>query len=235
LANEMRLSSQDKKMEFFAADAQNPALNSFLARFNPNATVFPWTPEEFVGELEALAGSGSEAPLAAAAPARAATAAPGGPRAAGPTIFVSYASEDRPAALALSQALVELGFADVWLDRHKLIAGDDWSDRIDDAIEHCDFFMPVLSLQADRRREGVFWIEWRKALARAMRVHDAFVMPVGVDSSPPDRSGYERIFSGFTSGFRDLHLVHAPGGVLPADVAAQFRTRVAGFLGGSGG
>ena len=56
LANESRLSSQDKKMEFFAADAQDPALNSFLSRFDPNASVFPWSPQEFITELETMVG-----------------------------------------------------------------------------------------------------------------------------------------------------------------------------------
>ncbi len=229
LTNESRLSSQDKKMEFFAADARDPSLNSFLSRFNPNASVFPWSPQEFIGELEALVSARGGVPQGARVAAPPTPQRAAGP-AGGPTVFVSYASQDTAAARAIADTLVGLGFGDVWLDKHKLIAGDDWSDRIDDAIDHCDFFLPVLSLQADQRREGVFWEEWRKAVVRAMRVNDAFLLPVGIDGTAPDRSGYERIFNGFTSDFRRIHLLHAPQGRLSDEDQAQLRARVGRFL-----
>jgi hypothetical protein len=226
LVNEFRLSSQDKKMEFFGADTTDAGLNAFLTRFNPNASVFPWSPQEFIAELEAMMAPGPSAP-AAPAPVRTSTGSAGG--GAGPTIFVSYASEDADAARRIAQALAVIGFSDVWLDKRKLVAGDDWSDRIDEAIEHCDFFMPVLSRRADQRREGVFWEEWRKALTRAMRVNDAFLLPVGIDATQPDRAGYERIFSGFTSEFRRLHLLHAPQGELSSDASTELRQRCGQF------
>lgn len=229
LANESRFSAQDKKMEFFAADARDPALNSFLARFDPNATVFPWSVAEFIDELEQLAVPRSLAPV----PPDLVHAA--GMQRAGPTVFVSYASEDKDAARRIADALVAAGFADVWLDQRKLRAGDDWSDRIDEAIEHCDFFLPVLSRQADRRRVGVFWEEWRKAIARALRVHDTFLLPVGIDATPPAQSDYERIFSGYTAELRRLHLIHAPDGHLPADILADLAQRADSLAGGRGG
>lgn len=234
LANESRLSAQDKKMEFFAADAQDPAFNSFLARFVPNATVFPWSPQEFLTELEALVARAPGVPLAAPARPVAPLHQPRG-AAAAPTVFVSYASEDTDAARRLADALIKLGFGDVWLDKRKLVAGDDWSDHIDDAIEHCDFFLPVLSRKADGRREGVFWEEWRKAVVRAMRVNDAFLLPTGIDSTRPDRTGYERIFNGFTSGFRRIHLMHAPEGQLSPEDMTQLRERCARFREAGGG
>jgi hypothetical protein len=229
LANENRLSSQDKKMEFFAADAQDASLNSFLTRFDPNASVFPWSPQQFIDELETLVPNPSDTAPPAVGPTPAAPAGGGG------TVFVSYASEDAAAAQLLANTLITLGFADVWLDKHKLIAGDDWSDRIDDAIKHCDFFLPVLSRQADRRREGVFWEEWGKAIDRAMRVKDAFLLPTGIDDTPPARIGYGRISSGFTSGFFDLHVMHAPEGQLSEDDKAQLRERCKRFREASGG
>ena len=221
LANEMRLSSPEKKMEFFAADAQDVLLNSFLARFNPNACVFPWSPQEFIAELETLCTAVPRAAAAAAVPVSGARQQP--------TVFVSYASEDRDAARRLADTLLQAGFGDVWFDQHKLVAGDDWSDRIGEAIEHCDFFMPVLSRQADRRREGVFWEEWRKAVVRAMRVNDSFVLPVGIDDTAPDHSAYERIFTGFTCDFRRIHLLHAPQGCLSPEDQQALRGRCERF------
>lgn len=229
LTNETRLSSQDRKMEFFTADVQDAGLTAFLARFNPNASVFPWSPAEFVSELETMARPADSPPE----PAPDHSIGAQGARTSGPTVFVSYASEDTDAALRLARSLTELGFGDVWLDKRKLLAGDDWSDRIDEAIERCDFFMPVLSQHADQRREGVFWEEWRKAVTRAMRVNDAFLLPVGVDATRPDRAGYDRIFSGFTFGFRQLHLLHAPQGALSEEDRLQLQARCRRFAGGA--
>src|SRR5262249_13449371 len=152
----------------------------------------------------------------------------------GPTVFVSYASEDTEDARRLANTLLAAGFSDVWLDKRKLIAGDDWSDRIDAAIEHCDFFLPGLSHRAGRRREGVVWEEWRKALVRAMRVNDAFLLPTGIDVTPPERSGYERIFSGFTADLRRLHLIHAPQGQLSPTTVEELRERCGRFRGAAG-
>jgi hypothetical protein len=73
----------------------------------------------------------------------------------------------------------------------------------------------------------VFWEEWRKAVVRAMRVNDAFVLPVGIDAIAPERCAYERIFNGFTSDLRRLHLLHAPQGRLDDDDVAQLKQRVA--------
>ena len=229
MSNEVRLSAQEKKMEFFAADAQPGELSDFLSRFNPNATVFPWTAIEFVAEIQAIAGGATgTAPVhAGAAPVPGAMPAD----AAGATVFVSYASEDREAVTRLCDSLLALGFRDVWLDQRQLRAGDDWSRRIDEAIDRCTYFMPVLSRQADARREGVFWEEWRKAMARALRVHDTFLLPVGIDAQAPDRAGYRRIFAGFGSELRSLHLLHAPGGVLPAAAQDDLRRRAAGAAG----
>jgi hypothetical protein len=236
LANEVRLSAQDKKMEFFAADAQPGDLADFLARFNPSATVFPWTASEFVGEIETIvAAAGPLAPAANASTAAPAAAARAAGSALGATVFVSYASEDREAVMRLCDTLLAVGFADVWLDQRQLRAGDDWSQRIDEAIERCTYFMPVLSHQADARREGVFWEEWRKAMARAMRIHDAFLLPVGIDAQPPDRAGYRRIFGGFGSELRALHLLHAPSGVLPTAAQVDLRQRAAAERGPSRG
>lgn len=223
LANESRLAAAEKKMEFFGADSRDPALNGFLARFSPNSAVFPWAPEELVAELEAMA-----APLAkATSPVpRPRESGAGG----GPTAFVSYASDDEVAARRLAALLPGCGFADVWLDKHKLVAGDDWSNRIDEAIDSCDFFVPVLSRQADRRREGVFWEEWRKASARALRFADTFLLPVGVDDVRPDRAGYEQIFNGFMRDFARLHLLHAPAGELSVDDREQLRRRCERFV-----
>jgi hypothetical protein len=149
-----------------------------------------------------------------------------------PSAFVSYASEDADAALRITQALKALGFGKVWLDREALIPGDHWPGRIEDAIGNCDFFVPLLSRQADRRREGVYWEEWRRAMARSLRVKDDFMLPIGIDAEPPLRAGYAEIFTGWTRPLAELHLLHAPQGHLSDADREQLARRVRAFVTG---
>lgn len=227
LVNDQRLSANDRTMEFFCARARDASLTGFLDRFSTNSIVFPWEPEEFVDEIARLALPPGRPTPAAPAPA------PTRPHQA-PSAFVSYASQDSEAAQQIARSLIDLGFGDVWLDRKALVTGDDWSARIDEAIGRCDYFVPLLSQQADQRREGVFWEEWRKAIARSIRVYDAFLLPIGIDERPPTQMKYERIFTGPTKAFADLHLLHARDGRLDTETQEQLRRRAQTFAQGAG-
>jgi hypothetical protein len=227
LVNDQRLSSSERTMEFFCAPVRDAALTGFLDRFSPNSIIFPWEAGEFVEELGTLMGDVK----VSADPKPRPRPTPTASDKRQPSAFVSYASQDAAAARRIAESLVQTGFGVVWLDQKVLITGDDWSSRIDDAIDSCDFFVPVLSQQADQRREGVFWEEWRKAVRRSMRINDAFLLPVGIDEHPPGSMPYERIFSGITKVFRGPHLLHAPDGQLSADGRDQLARRVQGFLG----
>jgi hypothetical protein len=120
------------------------------------------------------------------------------------------------------------GFSDIWLDQKKLIAGDEWSQRIDEAINNCDFFIPILSREANSRREGVYWEEWDKALERSRRIPDEFIVPVGIDVAPPSNSAYPRISNTFAKFFT-RHLAHAPDGNFSGKGLDEFRERVRRF------
>jgi hypothetical protein len=215
-------------MEYLCADTHDDRLAGFLARFSPNSIVFPWTPDEFVGELSRLVGPTAAAPGVAAAPA-AAAAPRRAANARGPSIFISYASENAAEAKRLAEQLPALGFGRVWLDQTELISGDAWAASIHEAVQDCDFFMPVLSHDADQRRKGVFWEEWRLAIQQATRVHDAFLLPVGVDAQPPAKMNYERIFSGTTKELATVHLLHAQGGQLGDKARDDLRERCRRF------
>ena len=60
------------------------------------------------------------------------------------TVFISYASEDRPAAERLADDLRELDI-DCWLDKEDLQAGDNWRAKIAKAVKHAPFFFCLLS------------------------------------------------------------------------------------------
>lgn len=224
-ANRERLAEKERLMEFFSARSGDAALTTFISRYCKRSAVFPWEPTLFVQEISKLAqpqpGARPIIPGGRTPPAT----VPAPRRGTGPTAFVSYASEDAVAARRIADTLLALGFGDVWLDRRKLVVGDDWSDSIDDAINGCDYFVPVLSDRANARREGVFWQEWRKALDRAERVRGAFILPIGIDDGPTGPARHPHIFSGETKAFLALHLLHAPEGVMGEDVRDSLRRR----------
>jgi hypothetical protein len=99
----------------------------------------------------------------------------------GARIFISYAREDTAPAVRLYRALEKHGYAP-WLDRRKLLPGQDWTRRIDDAIASSDFFIPCFSASSVRKR-GAFQAEIRFALecARRMPLDDVFLIPVRLD------------------------------------------------------
>ena len=103
---------------------------------------------------------------------------------AGPSVFVSYASQDRAAAGLIRDALAAAGL-DVWLDEEELAGGDAWDHKIRRQIRECDYFMPVISAQTEGRPEGYFRREWRLAVERTLDMADdhPFLLPVVIDGT----------------------------------------------------
>lgn len=104
---------------------------------------------------------------------------------ASPSIFISYASQDRAAARSLRDALSEVGF-EVWYDENELGGGDAWDQKIRRQIRECTYFMPVVSSQTEARLEGYFRREWRLAVERTQDMADdvTFLVPVVIDAVP---------------------------------------------------
>jgi TolB-like protein len=99
-------------------------------------------------------------------------------------VFLSYASEDRPAAQAIRDALPAFGL-EVWYDESGLDGGDAWDQKIRRQIRECAFFMPLISAQTAARPEGYFRREWRLAVERTLDMADdhAFLLPVVIDDT----------------------------------------------------
>jgi hypothetical protein len=96
-------------------------------------------------------------------------------------IFIAYASEDGRMADRLFHAFTKFGYS-AWLDRRKLLPGQNWPRRIEDAIASSDFFVACFSRHSVRKRGG-FQAEIRFALDCAKRVplDDVFLIPVRLD------------------------------------------------------
>jgi hypothetical protein len=98
-----------------------------------------------------------------------------------PRIFVAYALEDAPLAERLFADLHSRGYAP-WLDRRKLLPGQNWPRRIQDAIESSDFFIACFSTKSVNKRGG-FQAELRYALDCATRIplDDVYLIPIRLD------------------------------------------------------
>lgn len=104
------------------------------------------------------------------------------PPAARPSVFLSYASEDRPAVRALRDALAAAGL-EVWYDENELTGGDAWDRKIRRQIRECTYFMPIISATTNARAEGYFRREWRMGVERTQDMADdvIYILPVTID------------------------------------------------------
>jgi hypothetical protein len=96
-------------------------------------------------------------------------------------VFIAYATEDISAAERLFNLLRSRGYAP-WLDRRRLLPGQNWPRRIEDAIANADFFIACFSSNSVKKRGG-FQAEVRYALDCASRlpIDDVFLIPVRLD------------------------------------------------------
>lgn len=138
------------------------------------------------------------------------------------TVFLSYASEDRPAALRIRDALPGFGL-EVWYDESDLVGGDAWDQKIRRQIRECDYFMPIISAHTEARHEGYFRREWRLAVERTLDMADdhVFLLPVVIDGTG---EGGARV----PEKFRAVQWLRAPDGHPTAALEAVCRRLVAG-------
>ena len=98
-----------------------------------------------------------------------------------PRVFLAYVEEDLPAVRKLYRRLEGEGF-EPWLDKEKLLPGQNWPRAIERAIEVSDFFIACFSRRSETKR-GHFHCELRYALecAGRMPLEDVYVIPVRLD------------------------------------------------------
>src|SRR3954451_15016209 len=98
-----------------------------------------------------------------------------------PKVFLAYVEEDLAAVRDLADALDAAGF-NPWLDKRKLLPGQNWPRSIRQAIEVSDFFVPCFSRRSTYKR-GTFQCELRYALDCAAEVplDEIFIVPVRLE------------------------------------------------------
>jgi hypothetical protein len=139
-----------------------------------------------------------------------------------PSVFLSYASQDREAARSLRDALAAAGL-EVWYDENELGGGDEWDQKIRRQIRECDYFMPVISAQTEARHEGYFRREWRLAVDRTLDMADGhlFLIPVVIDETDQLRA---RVPDRFVS----VQWIKVPGGRMTPALKAVIGRMVSG-------
>jgi len=96
-------------------------------------------------------------------------------------VFIAYVEEDLSFARKLYRAFEENGFRP-WLDKKKLMPGQNWPRAIETAIQTSDFFVACFSRRAISKR-GSFHSELRYALFCAAKVplDEIFLIPLRLD------------------------------------------------------
>ncbi len=95
-----------------------------------------------------------------------------------PQVFIAYVEEDLLLARRLRDRIAAAGCSP-WMDKDKLIPGQNWPRAIRRAIEISDVFVACFSVRSSSKR-GPFQSELRWALhcAQRMPLEEPFVVPV---------------------------------------------------------
>jgi hypothetical protein len=201
-----RLSARRAKTDVFAdrAAAGRQDLERFLRHFGPGVQVYDG---DAAGFVEELARRWDEAhPATVPAPTAAGASRAGRGELPAGAIFLSYASEDLPAARALHDALRARNL-EVWFDKQALAGGDDYRVKIRRAIQSSCLFVPVISRHTLTEAPRFFRREWLEAidLAPLFPANRPFIVPVAVDDVAATDEALPELF-------RSLHWTRLPEG-----------------------
>ncbi len=222
IAKSRQLSQQRSESELLVDPGleSEPQLVLFLENFSYGTRVMPMDPLHFINELEQrwrTRNPGCANPVATpAAPAIAASNADLPDDLPSGGIFISYAKEDVAAATRIFETLTELGL-EVWFDKDRLEAGDQYDQKIKRNIKASSLFLPIISQTTQRRLEGYFRREWKLAEERSWSMADtvSFILPIVIDDTPP----YE---SQVPEAFQKVQWTHMPQG----ESKPEFETRL---------
>ena len=105
---------------------------------------------------------------------------------------------------------------DVWFDKDRLEAGDQYDAKIKRHIKGCALFIPVISRNTERRLEGYFRREWSLAIERSYGIADSvpFILPVVID----DTGEYSETVP---ERFRQAQWTRLPAGAVTAEFEAR--------------
>jgi TolB-like protein/Flp pilus assembly protein TadD len=147
---------------------------------------------------------------------------PSSPTAPPRAIFLSYSHDDAAAARRIAETLRAAGI-EVWFDEKELRGGDAWDQKIRQQIRDCALFLPIVSQNTQRRREGYFRLEWHLAEERSRLIARGtpFLVPVAVDDVPERTALVPEVFL-------SVQWTRLRDGEAPAAFGARLRQLLAG-------
>lgn len=121
-------------------------------------------------------------------------------------IFLLYAHSDKEIVYHLYQRLIKDG-ANAWLDKPKILAGQDWESEIRKAIYRSDLVLVCLSRQFNQQG-GYRHEELKIALEKANSLpqNETFLIPVRLEkcNTPPPLRRWQRLDLFETGGYKKL-------------------------------
>lgn len=101
-------------------------------------------------------------------------------------VFISYACEDKEIARKLSRSLEEAGF-EVWLDENNILPGDNWAEKVSQALKESQAMVVLVSPAAMDSK----WVRHEIEFALGAKEYSGRLVPVFVGS--PDRIPRDRL------------------------------------------
>lgn len=126
-----------------------------------------------------------------------------------PRVFIAYVEEDLKTARKLYEIFSKRGFS-AWLDKKRLMPGQNWPRAIESAIQTSDFFVACFSRRSTSKR-GSFHSELRYALSCAAKIplDEIFFIPLRLDECVvpariAKRVQYVDLFPDWHAGVRNV-------------------------------
>ncbi len=218
-----RLVTARSKTDFLASNRfkTESNLTEFLQSFSQRTKVFPMASIEFVDELHSrwMKLHPVDEAIEVAPPIHPDLPQPVSPSMHKGAVFLSYASEDRPAVEHIRNALDQAGI-DVWFDRNPgaLNVGENFESKIKSNIDKCSLFIPVISQNTLTPKPRFFRKEWNYAQEVSAGYPETwrFIIPVTIDEVPPDSTA-------IPEKFRKLHWETMIGGHPPAQFVNEIK------------
>jgi hypothetical protein len=148
-------------------------------------------------------------------------------------VFISYANEDRAAAILIRKQLEDANI-DTWMDESGLEPGAELQEVIRDNIDNASFFLALISNALDLEssiRPGRFVLrewKWAETAAEARHKYEDFLQPVVIDDTPPGATFIDH-------PYRDKHWVSSKDGVLPPEFIDFIKKGIRRFRSQTGG
>lgn len=110
-------------------------------------------------------------------------------------VFISYAREDSDPAVRLYEDIKTRTNLKPWLDREDLLPGENWDQKIREAIENSKYFIALFSSTSVQKR-GYLQKEFKHALDVLKEIPEGnvFIIPVRLDNCEiPFEVPYEKL------------------------------------------